>query len=107
METYGQRVAQLRDELGLTQTEFAARIGVPERTLQDIETGKVARPQRKTRERIDAALGTVAEGETSAVWPEDVKAFLALTGAFLMALDETQRTAYIQEEIRRLAQWNR
>lgn len=106
VDTYGERLAHARDELGLTQEQFALRIGIPTRTLQDIEAGKVTRPQRLTREKIDSALNLQPEGATAAEWPPDLRAFLELLGAFLFALPEDARTGYVQGEIKRLARWN-
>lgn len=107
VESYGERVRAAREEQKLSQAAFAALLGMPERTLQDIESGKVKRPQRKTRDRIDAVLGARAPGETEAEWPSDLDAFLKLLGAFLYALPEAERDAFIQAEIVRLARWNR
>lgn len=107
MQTYGKRVAQLRDDLHLTQEQFAEASGVPLRTLQDIEHEKVTRPQRKTRERIDAALGALQPGEQGALdpLPEDVRLFLDLETVYLMALPEESRTAFMHDVIRRMASW--
>ena len=104
-ETYGQRVAQLREELGDTQEEFAERTGVPLRTLQDIENGKVTRPQRKTRQLLDAAFGLADLEPTFSNWPSDVDGFTKLLGAFLSALPEDRRTGFIDETIRRMGRW--
>ena len=102
-QTYGERVARARDELGLTQEQFADGAGVPLRTLQDIENGKVERPQRKTRDKIDAFLGLHQEGETAEEWTSDVQAFLDIFGAYLTALPQAERTAMIRETIQRIA----
>ncbi|SHN40554.1 Transcriptional regulator, contains XRE-family HTH domain [Rhizobacter sp. OV335] len=40
METIGARVRGLRKEMGLTQAELAARAGVDQSTISDIERGK-------------------------------------------------------------------
>jgi transcriptional regulator with XRE-family HTH domain len=40
METIGARVRGLRKEMGLTQVELAARAGVDQSTISDIERGK-------------------------------------------------------------------
>lgn len=105
-DTYGDRVAHVRREMGLTQEEFAAEAGMPTRTLQDIETGKVARPQKQTRDKIEAVLNLRPEGQTEAEWPPDLDAYLKLEGAFLFALSGEQRAAYINARIRDLARWN-
>lgn len=102
VETYGQRVARLRDELRITQDEFATRVGIPKRTLQDIESGKVARPQRKTREKIEAALGAGDPEQTREDWPIDVKVFLDVMGVFLSGLPAPARERFIHDETRRI-----
>lgn len=102
-ETYGERLARARDELGLTQEQFAEESGIPLRTLQDIENGKVARPQRKTRALVDAYLGLNQAGQTAEEWTSDVQAFLDILGAYLTALPQTERTAMIRETIQRIA----
>jgi len=91
--TYGHRLMQLREEKGLTRDEFAERIGVPLRTLQDIELDKVQRPQKKTRDKIDRALGASPESDTLAGWPPEIKTFLRLMGGYLV-----NRTEQEQEE---------
>lgn len=102
--TYGSRVMQLREELGLTREEFAERIGVPERTLQDIELGKVHRPQKKTREKIDAALGAGTASDSIAGYPEGVRTFLRLMGAYLAARPEAEQERFMDEVMRWIAE---
>lgn len=106
-ETYGERVARARYATGLSQGEWAARAGIPKRTLQDIESGKVVNPQRRTRDAIDHALNLHSEGETAEEWPPDLRAFLDILGAMLIALPEEERQAYILDAVQRLATWNR
>lgn len=101
---YGERLAQIRDELGWTQEQMADTIGIPPRTLQDIEAGKVTRPQRATRAKIDAFLGSRREGETREEWPEDLRVFLDLFGAYLANLPESERIRAQNRTIRRMAQ---
>lgn len=97
--TYGERIAQVRDERGLTQKQFAAAAGLKLRTLQDIESGKVKQPQRKNRAKIDAYLGLAQED--AAEYPPDVEGTRDLVAAYLMALSPERRTA----ERRALIQW--
>jgi transcriptional regulator with XRE-family HTH domain len=101
-ETYGLRVARLRDAQGLTQDQFAFRVGIPKRTLQDLELGNVAKPQRRTREKIDAALGLASPEETREEWPLDVRVFLDMLGAWLSTMEEPERMAFIHDETRRI-----
>ena len=105
-ESYGERVARLREELGITQEVLAERIGIPKRTLQDIENGRVVRPQRRTREKIDAALDIGHGVGTPSIDDEefgDLPAFLHLLEVYLVALSVEDRTAFIHETIRRMA----
>lgn len=41
MFNFGQRLRQVRHELGLTQKEFASKIGIAERQFQGYEAGGV------------------------------------------------------------------
>lgn len=102
-ETYGERVARSREDLGYSREEFAALSGVPERTLQDIELGKVERPQKRTRDKIDRALNLKPSGETESEWPSDLRAFLDLLGAYLSYLPLSEREAFIDQTIERMA----
>jgi len=106
MNDYGARIASARRELGLTQEQFADRAGVPVRTVQDIEAGNVGRPQRKTRDKLDIVLGLHPEHEIEDEWTADVRAFLAILGAYLEALPIAERTAMIHDTIRRIAERN-
>jgi transcriptional regulator with XRE-family HTH domain len=56
----GTAITDRRGVLGVTQEEFAARIGMPVKTLQRIEAGKITRPRPKT-------LGLLDKG---AEWPD-------------------------------------
>lgn len=103
-DNYGARLASAREELGLTQDQFAERAGIPPRTLQDIENGRVQKPQRKTQAKIDAFLGLHPEHEIADEWTADVRAFLAILGAYLQALPVEERTAMIHDTIARIAQ---
>lgn len=102
-DSYAARLAALRDELGLSQDQFAARIGIPKRTLQDIENGKVERPQRKTRAKIDAVLSLARGADKEGADTRDVDTFLELLEVYLYALPEGDRTDFIHETIRRMA----
>lgn len=92
MESYGQTIAKLRDERQWTQRELAEHAGVPLRTIQDIELDKVRKPQRKTAQRLAAALDIEGDArETRQSWANDVQLFLDMMGAFLSEFPETQR----------------
>ena len=59
--TYGQRIKQIRKQLGLNQGDFAFDVGVAQRTISDWELGKNT-PHKSTVERVADNLGmTVSE----------------------------------------------
>jgi len=53
----GGRIVRLRQALGLTQTELAARIGRSHASLGRIERGEVATPKPETLAALAKALG--------------------------------------------------
>ena len=53
--TVGERVARLREQRGLTQTELASKAAVFRETLADIERG-ASQPKLETLLRLAAAL---------------------------------------------------
>jgi len=57
MRLIGERVRELRESLGLTQTELAHRAGMTWETVNRIETGKTWHPRRATMEKLALALG--------------------------------------------------
>lgn len=70
---FGPLLRSHRREFGLTQEELAARCGLSDRAIRDLERGRVRRPRRSTVELLRDALGlggrdavrflTVARGE--------------------------------------------
>jgi transcriptional regulator with XRE-family HTH domain len=48
MQDYGDVIRQAREARGWTQEELAGHSGVPKRTIQEIENGRVSKPQRAT-----------------------------------------------------------
>jgi transcriptional regulator with XRE-family HTH domain len=105
-ETYGERLARLMDEEELTFEQLAERTGIPSRTLQDIVGGKVKRPQRQTRELIDAALGAGTGTPTDVfdTFPEDVQFFLGVLGVWLSMKPKAERTPLMYEITRDVAE---
>lgn len=59
MNTIGSRIKQVREELGLTQSDLAKRIGAAQSTIGSLESG--ARNQPRKLISIAAALGVSAE----------------------------------------------
>jgi|RhiMetdeSRZDD1v2_1073273.scaffolds.fasta_scaffold3049447_1 transcriptional regulator with XRE-family HTH domain len=61
MTTFGERVAQLRDERGWTQKELAERTGVQYETINRIENGKHTAPRVHVLVALARALGTTTD----------------------------------------------
>lgn len=96
--TYGDEIARARTERGWTQEDLAERSGVPKRTIQEIESGRVSKPQRATdiklRQTLDIEGDPVRE---RASWPEDVAAIVDIVGARLMTLTPADRIRWISD----------
>jgi transcriptional regulator with XRE-family HTH domain len=102
METYGQMIARLRDEHGWSQQALADHAGVPKRTIQDIELDKVAHPQRRTQQKLAAALDIEGDpDEARRAFPTDVQVYGDVFMAFLAALPEQKRLAVMSDITRR------
>ena len=100
---YGRRIATLRDEAGWTQEELAEKAGVSLRALQAIESGETTKPQRATREHLEAALGAHTPEQTESEFPIDVRVFLNTLGAWLATFpDARTRERVIYAETRRI-----
>ena len=54
-------IKQLREKLGLTQTELARRAGIKQGVLSYIETGRTKHPRIDTMTAIAHALGVTVE----------------------------------------------
>lgn len=101
MQNYGDMIREAREARGWTQDELADHSGVPKRTIQEIENGRVRKPQRAT----DLKLRQSLEIEGDAVrerseWPEDVAAIVDIVGAFLMTLTPAERIQWISDFVR-------
>ncbi len=59
LEKLGQRIAQLRKEKGMTQVEFAEKLGIQRTALARIEVGKVNTTVLNLK-KIASVLGTKA-----------------------------------------------
>jgi phage repressor protein C with HTH and peptisase S24 domain len=81
----GERIKQLRELLGLTQTEFASRIGLTYKMLGLYEKGKYE-PSEKVLRLISSTFGVsyewLKEGKGEMLWRKD-KAILEEAGARL------------------------
>lgn len=101
MQEYGDTIRVAREAHGWTQGELAAESGVPKRTIQEIENGRVKRPQRATDLRLRQALDL--EGEPTrerSEWPDDVAAVVDIVGAYMLTLTPAERIAWIADFVR-------
>lgn len=101
MHDYGDRIREAREARGWTQADLAEQSGVPKRTIQEVETGRVTKPQRSTDLKLRAALDI--EGDAArerSEWPEDVAAIVDIVGAYLMTLTPAERITWITEFVR-------
>lgn len=96
MHEYGDKIRAAREAHDWTQEELAERSGVPKRTIQEIETGRVSRPQRTTDLKLRRALDLEGDPvrERSA-WPDDVAAIVDIVGAYMLTLTPAERIQWI------------
>lgn len=101
MQGYGDRIREAREAREWTQDELAGHSGVPKRTIQEIENGRVAKPQRATDLKLRQALGIEGKaGQERAEWPEDVQAIVDIVGATLMAITPAERVNWFADFMR-------
>lgn len=104
MSSMANRAHDERKRRGETQEEVALRADISLRTYQMFESGKTS-PQGQTLRKIMDALDLtddeveVAEA-TRDEWPRDVKVFLDMMGAWLMARPEESREGLMQSVTR-------
>jgi transcriptional regulator with XRE-family HTH domain len=101
MQNYGDTIRTARETRGWTQDELAAESGVPKRTIQEIENGRVSKPQRAT----DLKLRTALEIEGDPVrerseWPDDVATIVDIVGAYMMTLTPAERIRWVSTFVR-------
>lgn len=102
MQQYGDTIRDAREAHGWTQDELADHSGVPKRTIQEIENGRVKKPQRATDLKLRQTLGI--EGNAAkerAEWPEDVQMIIDIVGATLTALSPAERIQWFADFMRR------
>lgn len=98
MQEYGDKIRGAREATGWTQDELAAHSGVPKRTIQEIENGRVKKPQRATDLKLRAALDI--EGDPvreRSEWPDDVATIVDIVGAYMMTLSPSERIRWVSE----------
>jgi transcriptional regulator with XRE-family HTH domain len=102
MNGYGEVVLRAREAQGWTQQQLADASGVPKRTIQEIEAGRVSKPQRATDLKLRQALEI--EGDATRErddWPADVGAIVDIVGAWLMTKTPAERIQWFSEFTRR------
>jgi transcriptional regulator with XRE-family HTH domain len=98
---YGDRIREAREARGWTQDDLAEHSGVPRRTIQEIEAGRVRKPQRATDLKLRQVLDLEgAPEEEHDAWPEDVQAIVDIVGAYLMTLAPAERIRWISDFMR-------
>ncbi len=55
MSEYGERIRQIREALGLSQSEFAERLGIHKQMVSDVERGK----QKRFNSQIEKSLADI------------------------------------------------
>ncbi len=55
MSEYGERIRQIREALGLSQSEFAERLGIHKQMVSDVERGK----QKRFNTQIEKSLADI------------------------------------------------
>lgn len=68
-----ENLRRLREQRGWTQEDLAARSGVPQGTISNIEAGRTQSPRLGSVEALATALGVTVEEVTGEVtrWPLD------------------------------------
>ena len=98
MQNYGDVIREARESRNWTQEDLAQFSGVPKRTIQEIENGRVNRPQRATDLKLRQALEI--EGDPvreRSEWPEDVAAIVDIVGAVMLTLTPAERVRWIAD----------
>lgn len=60
---YGDWLSAKRNAMGLTRSQLAAKAGVSQEGIWNIETGRTNNPQAATRKKLEQALGSTAPAE--------------------------------------------
>jgi transcriptional regulator with XRE-family HTH domain len=83
MEKVGERIRRMRKAQGLSQVDLAAKMGVDQSTISDIERGAgfSAELLMKMCDHLGGSAALIMRGEDAAVWPfpkVEIERFLAL-----------------------------
>ena len=101
MQDYGDVIRTAREGRDWTQEDLAEFSGVPKRTIQEIENGRVKKPQRATDLKLRRALDLEGSPEKEHhEWPDDVAAVVDIVGAWLMTLTPAERVQWVAEFVR-------
>lgn len=90
---YGQLVADIRRDKGLTQEALAERSGVTSRTIRNIETGQAAGQADKLI-RLFIALDVDLDGT---LWTTDVHRYTSMLAPLIHAIDPDHRLGVVGE----------
>lgn len=104
-DDFPQRVRAERKKRGWSQQELADRANVSVRTVQMFEGGKSTGTPANRRAVLDAlgiANNNGTAAETRAGWPEPVKIFLDMLGAYLMTFPEERRLDVMHDLTRQI-----
>lgn len=101
MQHYGDTIREAREARDWTQEKLAVESGVPKRTIQEIENGRVAKPQRATDIKLRGALEIEGDAvRERSEWPEDVAAVVDIVGAWLLTIPPAERTIWLADFLR-------
>ena len=100
MSNYGDMIREAREARGWTQKDLVTHSGVPKRTIQEIENGRVKRPQRANDLKLRAALDLQGDPDAErSEWPEDVAEIVDLVGAYLVSVSPAERIRWFRDFI--------
>lgn len=101
MHDYGDRIRRAREARDWTQEDLARESGVPKRTIQEIENGRVAKPQRATDLKLRGALDIEGDADRErSEWPEDIAAIVDIVGAYMLTLTPTERIQWVADFVK-------
>lgn len=101
MNDYSRMILAAREAQGWTQSDLAEKSGVPKRTIQEIESGRVGKPQRATDLKLRRALDIEGDAvRERSEWPDDVAAMVDIIGAYLLTIPPAERIQWFSGFVR-------
>lgn len=100
----GAQVKQLRLARRWSQKRLAQESGVSERMIRDLEADRHAPQPANLKALLDVLIVDGDPEETRASWPEDVRLYLDILGAYLAALPEPERLPEMKRLIASIAE---